>query len=332
MIADLDTVTENMLEEMLKAPNSNIIFKADSTKHSRVKKKKQPDDVVAIIRLNGADYVFKRKQFSSEDYPLHRFPHVDFSSVDKKYHLPVTSDVNLFIENFVELAKLFKFEDFISDKFESHHSRLHGFGRNCYLTQYVSPHFVNVCGELEVLVSEDSYNFLSQVIKDPFLPIPEFNSNLFHVFNAWKDRIIENGRDETLSSNDGDDHIYFKENDQNEMIVVQKQGAIYAYVLNKNYNTIKVFNTAKISTQYIDENLDYFKGKSYIEAVQIILNFDYTCYPVSLDDIDGHVKSPEYYLSNFSTDEGLIYDTSRGYNAHSQHVSNMILDVELELA
>jgi hypothetical protein len=64
----------------------------------------------------------------------------------------------------------------------------------------------------------------------------------------------------------------------------------------------------------------YYIGRSYGP----------TTYPVMVEH-DGYDKSAQHYLQNFADDDGLVYDSSRGFNLQSDDAGNLFSDFDLLL-
>lgn len=289
----------------------------------------------ALITVDGVDFHFKK----SDRYGLvsiYRLHKGDFSAIDSKFNETVTDDVAVLTERFKELAIGHTSDDFALDtpydRFVK--SGVIGFGMYLPMTYFVSEHFIDLCRKSEALIDQESCDILLALEENPMVAIPEVNDNLNYIFDKWFKFLVKKKAtvNKQFIYNDHDNFAYQASNHRCEMMFQRSQNVVYVYVREKSSGTIKVFNSVAISVDYMEDMIkDWISDDlTYVEVMNHIMDsYGAPMYPIGLDHLDGYLKSPEYHMNNFDSDDNIIYDSVRGYNTRSKHVSNMISDFDI---
>lgn len=289
-------------------------------------KKIQAENMCGQAVFNKMKFVFKKPLFASYcllDNPV---------NIDKKFDRNVTKTANTFLMRFLEITSLIKRED-IPNSLYTRNLLAHS-APDSYFTLFLSKAFLDMCLFFE-LGDQHTQKELVALSQNPFVPIPEFNHSLEEAFSLWQTLSArEKATEKRPYCFDDTSTIYAQNTESHEMIVFQGQSTIYCYIKERSSGIIKAFETVIISKKDVPYYLDMCQGQkvSYADFIFHLLSArECPWYPVSLDHLSGYLKSPAYYLEHFSSDENIIYDTTRGYNVHSFHSYNLISDVEIML-
>jgi len=319
-----------------KTPEENELLLRYSQQTLRTMNKEE--DFV-IFNLNGVRYHVKRLP---ENYTLYsKYQAPDFSNLPDRFKEPVTNDITLIHERFIELTSLYPALSFIKfknkDRFSSNEFNEYCIARitNHYPVAYVSKDLLTLCEHFKEAFNDEQLAVIQQHKESSFQPITQSQKALEKMFVAWKKLLTKKKAtfNKPFSFNDCDNHAYLQETETHLLMSQRSQNTLYAYVFEKATGRYKIWSAAHVINAKID---DFYYSEmiadcaNYLEMAQYYIGRDYgpTTYPVMLTH-KGYEQSAEYHLNHFDDDSGLIYDSERGCNIQSVDAGNLLSDFDL---
>lgn len=294
-----------------------------------------------IFNIDGFRYHVKQ---SVNDYTVYsKYKAPDFSSLPEKFKEPIIYDVDLIHERFIELTSLYPQQSFITfnnkDRYSSNEFNEYGIARlsTYYSVAYVSKDLLELCDKFPEAFSEEQLAFIDENKKGSFQKIERSQKTLEDAFKVWKSLLRKKKAtaDKQFAFNDSDNYAYLEETDTHLMMSQRSQNTLYAYVFEKATGRYKVWKAARDVKADHD---DFYYSEmvedctDYLEMAQYYIGRSYgpTTYPVMVEH-DGYDKSAQYYLHHFEDDNGLVYDSARGFNLQSDDSGNLMSDFDLLL-
>lgn len=304
---------------------------------------RKQEDVVdfVIFNLDGFRYHVKRMPNSYTVYSKYKAP--DFSALPAKFKEPVVHDVDVIHARFLELTGLYPQQSFITftnkDRYSSNEFREYIIARlsSHYPLAYVSQDLLTLCDKFPEAFSEEQLTFIEDNKKSSFQKVTSSQETLEKTFNVWKNLLRKKKAtpEKEFAFNDSDNFAYLEETDTHLLMSQRSQNTLYAYVFEKATGRYKVWKAAREINASLD---DFYYSEmvedcaNYLEMAKYYIGRDYgpVTYPVMVEH-DGYVKSAQHYLHHFEDDNGLVYDSARGFNLQSDDSGNLMSDFDLLL-
>lgn len=302
----------------------------------------QEDQVNSLIfNIDGFRYHVKH---SDKDYTVYsKYKAPDFSELPEKFKEPVVHDVDVIHSRFIELTSLYPQQSFITftnkDRYSSNEFSEYGIARlnNYYPVAYVSKDLLALCDKFPEAFSVEQLSFIDENKKSSFQKVEGSQKTLEDAFKVWKSLLRKKKAtaDKQFAFNDADNYAYLEETDTHLLMSQRSQNTLYAYVFEKATGRYKVWNASReIKADhddfYYSEMID--DCANYLEMAQYYIGQSYgpRTYPVMVN-YDGYDKSAEHYLHHFEDDDGLVYDSTIGFNLQSKDSGNLLSDFDLLL-
>jgi hypothetical protein len=292
-----------------------------------------------VFHLDGFRYHVKQKYDQYTVYSKYKAP--DFSALPDKFKEPIVHDVEVIHEKFIKLTSLYPAQDFMQfknkDRYSSNEFSEYCIVRlsNAYPVAYISKDFIELCNHFPEAFTAEQLEFIERNKVESFQMVDGSQKDLETMFNGWK-KLLKKKKATSVKQfafNDMDNYAFLTETETHLLMSQRSQNTLYAYVFEKSTGRYKVWTAAhevKASPDdfYYSEMID--SCVNYLEMVQYYIGRDYgpKSYPVMIEHY-GYVKSSQYHLDNFNDDDGLVYDSLRGFNLHSDHSGNLRGDFSL---
>lgn len=295
-----------------------------------------------VFNLAGSRYHVKQEYDQYTVYSKYKAP--DFSGLPDEFKESVVDDVDVIHEKFVKLTSLYPAQDFMKFKNKDRYSS-NEFSEYCivrlssaYPVAYASKDFFELCDHFPEAFTAEQLAFIETNRVESFQAYEKAQQSLEAMFKEWKKLLKKKKATPAkhFAFNDMDNFAFLDETETHLLMSQRSQNTLYAYVFEKATGRYKVWTAAhEVNAEpddfYYSEMVD--DCENYLEMVQYYIGRDYgpKSYPVMIAH-DGYIKSAQYYLNNFNSDDGLVYDSLRGCNLHSPDCGNLLGDFDLLLS